>query len=295
MSELKENPPDTTETAAASASAALPQDDAVGSTTGPTADVAPAARLTLGQTLRAAREAAQLSVEDVAHSLKFSPRQVELLEADNYAALPGNTIVRGFARSYARLLRLDAAALLALLDAITPNAPGEVRPPENMGNASEPKGLRQMSLLMAAAVVISLAAALLALWHFLKPEQVKSMPPGEAARLQGPVADTPAAPAALPAQPAAASEVKAQSEIAANPDPALLFIFSGKSWLEVTDAEKRVVHSGENPPDSKLTLTGKPPFDIVIGNAGKVKLSYGEREIDLAPYTRAEVARLKVE
>jgi hypothetical protein len=42
-------------------------------------------------------------------------------------------------------------------------------------------------------------------------------------------------------------------------------------------------------------LSGKPPFDVVVGNAGKVKATYGEREIDLAPHTRADVARLKIE
>jgi cytoskeleton protein RodZ len=42
-------------------------------------------------------------------------------------------------------------------------------------------------------------------------------------------------------------------------------------------------------------VSGKPPFQIVIGNAAKVELRYDDRQIDLKPYTRAEVARLTLE
>ncbi|MFN6961162.1 MAG: helix-turn-helix domain-containing protein, partial [Rhodocyclaceae bacterium] len=75
---------------------------------------------TVGAQLRAAREAAHLTYDDVARALKFSPRQIAALEADDYAALPGATIVRGFVRNYARLLKLDAAPLLQQLDAVLP-------------------------------------------------------------------------------------------------------------------------------------------------------------------------------
>lgn len=255
---------------------------------------------TLGQTLRTAREAAGLSIDEVAQSLKFSPRQVELLEADNYAALPGNTIVRGFTRSYARLLKLDVNVLLSLLDAATPSAPADVRPPENMGSASEAKGLKQMSLMTSVAIVVALAALLLAAWHFLKPQPAQSPVAADTSRAQQD-ATIPATVAAPPVNAPTMSPVAgvgSAGEVAAPQGmtgPTLQFSFSDKSWLEVTDATGRAIHSAENLPGSQLTLTGKPPFDIVIGNAGKVKLTYGERQVDLAPFTRADVARLKLE
>ncbi|MFN4149133.1 MAG: helix-turn-helix domain-containing protein, partial [Rhodocyclaceae bacterium] len=104
---------------------------------------------TVGALLRAAREAAHLSHDDVARALKFSPRQIAALEADDYAALPGATIVRGFVRNYARLLKLDAAPLLQRLDATLPGGPAEVRPPDNMGVASESHGSRTTSPLLS--------------------------------------------------------------------------------------------------------------------------------------------------
>ncbi len=266
---------------------------------------------TVGCQLREAREAAGLSTADVAQSLKFSQRQVEQLEADDYDALPGTTIVRGFTRSYARLLGLDAGALLQLLDARTPNVPVEVRPPDNMGLAGEPGGLRQLSLLASAAIVIALAAILIGLWQYFSPEM--AAPPVAAENgpaVSVPPADTAAAlpPAASPAAPvvtealqtavdAGTAGVVGNSALpAAQPAaPLLVFSFEDRAWLEVSDAARQVLHTGENPAGTRLELSGKPPFDVVVGNAGKVRVTYGDRVIDLAPHTRAEVARLKVE
>ena len=68
-----------------------------------------------GATLKAAREAAGLSLDAVAQQLKLAPRQVQALEDDDYQHLPGRTFVRGFARNYARYVHLDPDAVLALL------------------------------------------------------------------------------------------------------------------------------------------------------------------------------------
>ena len=73
---------------------------------------APAA-LSVGATLRAAREAQGLTVEEIAERVKFSVRQVEALEQDDVAHLPQGTFLRGFVRSYARVLGIDEAQLLS--------------------------------------------------------------------------------------------------------------------------------------------------------------------------------------
>lgn len=255
---------------------------------------------TVGARLRAAREAAHFSHEDVAQALKFSPRQIAALEADDYAALPGATIVRGFVRNYARLLKLDATALLRQLEAALPSGPAEVRPPDNMGVASESRGLRESSPLLTLSLVLLLAALLLALWHFFGPTSQRT---GTASVESTPGATSSAMPVIQ--NPVVSSVAAAPAENAVMPPPppapeatmstALHFSFADRSWVEVTDANKRILYSGENLAGSQLDLSGQPPFDIVIGNAGKVSLSYGGKPVDLAPYTRAEVARLTLE
>ncbi|WP_420474315.1 RodZ domain-containing protein [Noviherbaspirillum sp. ST9] len=66
-----------------------------------------------GARLAALREERGWSVEQVASQLNLAPRQVLAIERDDYAALPGMAIVRGFVRAYAKLLKIDAVPLLA--------------------------------------------------------------------------------------------------------------------------------------------------------------------------------------
>ncbi len=68
-----------------------------------------------GALLGAAREASGLSIDAVAQQLKLAPRQVRALEAGEFSHLPGRTFVRGFIRSYARLVRLDPEQVLGAL------------------------------------------------------------------------------------------------------------------------------------------------------------------------------------
>jgi cytoskeleton protein RodZ len=68
-----------------------------------------------GARLRGAREAAGLSLDQVAQQLKLAPRQVKALEDEDFGKLPGRTFARGFVRNYARLLNLDGDDLLALM------------------------------------------------------------------------------------------------------------------------------------------------------------------------------------
>jgi cytoskeleton protein RodZ len=69
-----------------------------------------------GAQLKAQREALGWPVEQVADQLKLAPRQVIALEAGDTAALPNVAVVRGFVRAYAKVVRLDAAPLVALIE-----------------------------------------------------------------------------------------------------------------------------------------------------------------------------------
>ena len=94
---------------------------------GLTFDVPSAGLPSAGAQLRAQREARGWSVPEVADQLNLAPRQIEAIEADNHAALPGMAVTRGFMRSYAKLLKIDATALLAELSGPTQAMPAPVR------------------------------------------------------------------------------------------------------------------------------------------------------------------------
>jgi cytoskeleton protein RodZ len=68
-----------------------------------------------GAQLAACRQQHGWTVEQVASQLNLAPRQIVAIESDDYPALPGMAIVRGFIRAYAKLLKVDPAPLLAAI------------------------------------------------------------------------------------------------------------------------------------------------------------------------------------
>lgn len=276
----------------------------------------PAERASLGLLLRKAREARGLSIADIVAALKYSPRQIEALEADQLSALPSSVFVRGIVRSYARMLKLDPEPLLELLQTEIPVAPPEVRPPEDMGVAM-PRASRQNSVLMVGLMLVTVVAVIGGLWHFLAPTQppvaplaeqqgavdlpAPAMPSptpdrasvGDIQALPAPVPDI-AAPVAVPMEQPKAPVVDSTLPVPAGGRP-LSFEFRGTSWVEVKDATQRIIFTGQYLAGTKQVALGQPPFQIVIGNAPLVDLKYEGRSVDLAPHIRADVARLTLE
>jgi cytoskeletal protein RodZ len=71
---------------------------------------------TVAEQLRRAREAARLGIAQVADITKMRADHVRALEGGNYDAFIAPVYIRGFVRTYVRLLKLDEAAVLAELD-----------------------------------------------------------------------------------------------------------------------------------------------------------------------------------
>jgi cytoskeleton protein RodZ len=84
-----------------------------------------ALRVWPGHRLREAREALGRSQMEVARDLHLDIAIIEALENDNPEALPGQTYLYGYLRSYARLVKLSPDALI---DAFQ----GEVRPTDEL-------------------------------------------------------------------------------------------------------------------------------------------------------------------
>ncbi|WP_413292180.1 helix-turn-helix domain-containing protein [Bdellovibrio sp. HCB185ZH] len=65
-----------------------------------------------GEILKAAREEKGLSLNEVALSLKISSKVLKAIEEGDESQLPAKTFLRGFVKSYATFLRLDADKIL---------------------------------------------------------------------------------------------------------------------------------------------------------------------------------------
>jgi cytoskeleton protein RodZ len=260
-----------------------------------------------GRTLAAARAARGLSVEDVAQRLKFAPRQIEALEADNHAALPGAVVVRGMIRGYARLLDLDGDSLLGGLQRrAEPLAEELPRAGMEVPFPTGPKKGGRLYLVLSILVALAVAAVV-ADWVLRTREAaVEARVRAEAPAVPvAPFAAPPAAPAAPAVPTPAAGEpaaAPAQPEPTAPAQAALLaatgrleFQFQRDSWIEVKDAEGTVLVSALQRAGTAQSFEGKPPFALVIGNAGGVRLRYNDADVDLSKHARTDVARLTLE
>ena len=114
--------------------------------------------------LSSARKEVKWSVEDVAANLNLRIAVIEALEADDYSDLPGPTFVRGYLRSYARLLGVDEKEVVEV-DAIISVSPGRLAGSSPVMGASafreKPRGKSRTWMLWVALVALIVVA-----WSF---------------------------------------------------------------------------------------------------------------------------------
>jgi cytoskeletal protein RodZ len=67
---------------------------------------------TIGEQLKQARESARLSIPQVVQAIRIRAHYLEAMEADDFSAMPSAAQARGFFRSYAEFLKLDADELI---------------------------------------------------------------------------------------------------------------------------------------------------------------------------------------
>jgi cytoskeleton protein RodZ len=243
------------------------------------------------------REEMGLTLEDVAQQLKFAPRQIEALEAADFARLPTGTFARGMLRSYARLLKLDAAPMLSALGerigaAPLPEQAVVLREPVPFADGGRRVNLPYILFSLGVLIVVGALA-----FEWMRDS-------GGAAKLAFvPAAQTPPASQTLVSSIVATPGI-ATAETAAHVEPdrapaggrrMIGLRFERESWVEITDRAGHRLISQLNPAGSEQSLEGVPPFDVVVGNAQHVKLTYDGRPIDLMPYVKVEVARLTLE
>lgn len=107
---------------------------------------------------------------------------------------------------------------------------------------------------------------------------------------------TPVAPVPPPAQtsPAPLPAAPPSSPPPATTTRTLRLSASQDAWIQIVDGNGRR-HSKLLRAGGSETITGHPPFRLVIGEAAQVNLSYDGRDIDLTPFIGQRVARLTLE
>lgn len=264
-----------------------------------------------GVALREAREQLGLSVADVANRLKFAPRQIEALESDDFARLPEVAFVRGFVRSYAKLLQIDPVPLLAALPQNTKQALATVEVVAKAVPFRVDSATRKPNILWLVAGLLVAIALGLFIWMndsvpeaeqtvvvalelppvIVQPEAVSAVAPVESVSVKPQAASV--VPDAAPAQ--IRLSAKPGQESINNKSELIRLVFDHDSWVEVTDKSGKSLLAQLNLRGSEQRLNGTPPFSLVIGNASNVRLYYRGKLMDLTPYNKAEIAHVILE
>ena len=271
-----------------------------------------------GSLLHQARLDRQLSIEEAAQKLRLAPKQLQAIEQDDYARLPGPTYVRGYLRSYAQLLGLAPETVIARYNCQpAAAAPVDLAKHTPTPQMSSDHHVIKITTLVVAGLILGLAAIW---WHgrddspvrLRKPpvlimEEVPpataSIPQEDAAPIQH--ADTASVPSNLGAPTAPSGNTDArefprltttttpvpkEAAVAFGPRPLVLH-FQQESWADVRDgAQNRLLYT-TIPAGRVIRLGGAPPFSVYLGNASGVRVEFNGQPVDLSRYQRGPVAR----
>ena len=288
--------------------------------------VAPAVALdaSLGQRLRAAREARGLSCEDAAHAIKLPATVLKALEAEQFERIGHAVFLRGYLSKYLQLLDLPQVLAERVV-----RERAEPPPLTTNGTVSHPRYLYERysgsALYLILTGVIVVPAVLLALHVGFDQNLARIAPldapppavvnptseprhaaPAVAAVVSRPASAGSAAPVAVKPEeaplvasmtlfPAAAeSKPAAASPPAVAPVNRLHLSLTQSSWVEVVDADGKKLEYGLLPAGSERDYVSDKAVDIRIGNADGAALSIDGKPQDLASFRHANVAHLKI-
>jgi cytoskeleton protein RodZ len=225
-----------------------------------------------GDRLRLAREAAGLSLADVATRTRITQRHLAAIEKSDFAELPGRTYVTGFARAYARAVDLPEAEIGAAVRRELEEDAYGARPLYEAYEPTDPARLPTARLTWTLVIVALLLASAYGVWRFLSVE------PGEALiAAQNRAADASEAPQGDAAAGPAAKTNGSQNAVAANA-PVVLAAQS-EVWIGFDDAAGktenwRTLDAGETyqvPPEyvEQFTLRTSIPQALKVTVGGR--------------------------
>lgn len=272
-----------------------------------------------GKRLREIREANNISLAEVVAELRLESRLVQQIENEEQGELPEAPFVKGYLRNYARMLGVDAAPILEAYGQVCgADAPGLTQVNRVRELTSRSAAPRSTTWIIVAVLVVSV---LVWWWSQLlsfkngaeepvapeieAPMQEQVAPvsavdgatgeavielalPQQQPQAQ-PLVQQPAAPAAvtaaLPAQASAAA-------VAAQPVNATITLkLSQESWIDISDASGARLFMDMAKGGTTQTVTGLPPFKVMLGNSPAVALEYNGAPYDHQAHAKKGIAR----
>ncbi len=272
-----------------------------------------AADQTAGEILKQLREEHKLSVKDIATRMRLDPWLIESLEANDLDTLPAAIYIRGYIRSYAKIIEADADSLVALYDNDAPEPP-EIIPEIKLSTqaSSSDKPVKAFTYLITLILALWLLVWIQS--KFMLEDTINHAKAGAGTLdYEIVIVEHPQTPlnqdmhnvdAILDDWQAEGSD-SAGSSLTLAADDKLQFAesavitgsdtlelkLSADSWIEVNDADNNELYFNLARTGDEILLRGNAPFSVKLGFSQGVSLEFNGKPFDPAPYSRAGVAR----
>ncbi|MDM1757754.1 MULTISPECIES: helix-turn-helix domain-containing protein [Acinetobacter] len=226
-----------------------------------------------GEYLRQVRVSQHRDIKAVATDLNMPLKTLEALEKDEYKSLPEATFIKGYYRSYAKYLNVDATAIIQRFDDIYQNDTGLMpnhalnnSPIKIMGKLPGSNSDRNKKWLKRALIAV---IALAVIWAVVAGIQKWSSSKNDGSDAKPQQSDV---------------EVLSMNNSSSHSSgDQMVLNFSRPTSVNIVDSTGKVLATGRQ--SSTLTLTGESPFQIRLDDAAAVSLSLNNEQISLSPYT----------
>ncbi|WP_404343574.1 RodZ domain-containing protein [Pseudoalteromonas mariniglutinosa] len=280
---------------------------------------------TLGQVLKQHRENANISLEQLAKTLKLSVLQLQRLENDEHHLLGPTTFVKGYAKSYCRALNIDSQTIITLFpESVQPNKRANM---QSFSKRTE-KEAHDNRLMLVSYIILAIILGSSALWWWqnttpidqqsntleranqsqseqqanrqsviseIQQSATPDVQQAESMAMQNPpsVNDT----ETLSIQTVAAPVDEANNTLPAPAETAqstIVMQFDEPSWVEIHDASGERVAFGVKKAGYTMTVTGISPFSVVLGKHQAVDITLDGEKIDISSFPKNRLAKFNL-
>lgn len=238
----------------------------------------------IGTALKKARIAAGLTVDEVSSTTRVRIPIVHAIESDDFTRCGGDVYARGHIRTLARAVRLDPEPLIDSYDAAHGGRPAPT-PAAPMFEAERIRPERQRpnwTAAMVAAIVAVIGFVGFTAFGGADEKAKRPVAEGSAAPKPAPTPNASKPSVQAPPAPTAPKPEPSDSAIAAAPKGLVTVVLTahdGESWISAKDHSGRLLFDGTLEQGQSKTFTDKESIDLVLGDAGVVKLFVNGKEI----------------
>ena len=272
-----------------------------------------------GLILRDARESQSLTENDIALALNLPIYVITSIEADRAAGTRSSVFMRGYIRSYARLMDLDGDPLVDLYDEKNSVKVGLSLSTVGSGNmgtigsvGAEKHGARQIKWILSLIPLL-----MIGLWagrNFVEESTDPTLEESDSKEVVT-IEEKEKSPSQTNDLNKANLSIFPKEEVITVPEhrdnkgsidiqssmhglksneliasDTLLFSFGEDCWVEVQDGNGELIYGDLSRAGYTLEVSGIPPLRVLLGYAHGVSLMHNGSRVALAPHTRNNVA-----